>query len=98
MSGKKRTFTKEFRVQAVKMVLEDGLSQAEVANRLGIGSSLISNWVQAAKDEGPDAFRGRGNLRPQDAEIKRMQQEIKELRQENEFLKKSAIYFANLKK
>ncbi len=98
MTTTKRTFTKEFREQAVKMVLEDGLAQTEVARRLGVGHSVIFNWVQAVKTEGAEALRGKGNLKPQDAEIKWMQQEIRELNQENDFLKKSALYFASLKK
>ncbi len=60
MTTTKRTFTKEFREQAVKMVLEDGLAQAEVARRLGVGHSVIFNWVQAVKTEGAEALRSKG--------------------------------------
>jgi transposase len=98
VSKQKRTFTKEFREEAVKMVVQDGLSQSEVGRRLGLGSSLISGWIQAAKKDGAEAFRGRGNVTAEAAELRKLQQENKELKDEVAFLKKSALYFASLKK
>lgn len=98
MTATKRTFTKEFREEAVKMVVQDGLTQSEVGRRLGIGSSLISGWIQASKKEGPEAFRGHGNATAHAAELRKLQQENKDLKDEVAFLKKSALYFASLKK
>ena len=97
-SKEKRTFTKEFKQEAIKMVLEDKHPQSEVARRLGVGASLLSGWIITAKTEGSDAFRGKGKPKLQDADIKRLQKENQELKQEIEFLKKSAVYFASLKK
>ena len=94
----RRKFDKDFKSQAVKMVLEDGLTRAEVARRLGVGAPQIFNWVRAHLIDGPEAFPGNGNLRPVEEELRRLRQENKELRLEAEFLKKSAAYFASLKK
>ena len=94
----RRKFTKEFKQEAVKMVVEDGVSKAEAGRRLKISQGLLCKWVSAAAADGEDAFRGNGRMTPLEAENKRLQRELKELRMENEFLKKSTIYFASLKK
>ncbi len=70
------------------MVLQDGLSQSEGERRLSVGSSLISGWIQAAKKDGPEAFRGRGNVTIHAAELRKLQQENKDLKDEVTFIKK----------
>jgi len=85
-------------MEAVKMVLDDGLSKAEVGRRLGVSQSIVGNWVRAFQADGVVAFPGQGKMKPLDEENRRLQREIRLLKQENEFLKKTASYFASQKK
>ena len=80
------TYTAEFKLQALKMMADQGLSVAEVARRLGIRENLIRNWKRAAKEHGADAFPGHGHLPP--AEVAR-------LKAERDLLKQAAAYFAS---
>ncbi len=91
---KRRTFSAEYRRDAVRLVLEQGYSQAEAARSLGIGCTAISRWVQEFNARGDDAFPGHGNLPPSAVELKRLERENKQLRLEREILKKAAAFFA----
>ena len=97
MSTVRKKFDKEFKCQAVKMV-ENGLTKSEVARRLGVDPTSISNWLKEFNAHGTDSFPGNGKLKPLEEELRRLRQENKELRMETEFLKKSAAYFASLKR
>ena len=98
MTKVKRRYDKEFKVQAIKMVLDGGLSKAEAGRKLGVNQTMIGNWIRAFQAGGQVAFPGRGRLNPLEDELRKLRQEVKELRMETEFLKKSAAYFASLKR
>jgi len=98
MSNKRRKFDKEFKQKAVEMVTRDGLSQTEVSRRLGLGDGIVGKWVVAAKGNGADAFPGKGKLKPEDEEIRRLEKLVRDQQLEIEFLKKTSSYFASLKK
>jgi transposase len=93
----KRKFTREFKVEAVREVLRGTRSQSAVARDLGISANLLARWKQQLEEDGADAFPGKGHLKPEDEELKRLQREVSRLRQENEFLKKATAYFAKEK-
>lgn len=98
MSAPRRKFSKEFKQEAVKMVLEDGLSKAEVSRRLDLSQGILGNWMKSFQADGIVAFPGNGKLKPQDEELRQLKKKLRDLQMENEFLKKSAAYFASLKK
>lgn len=98
MSTPRRKFTKDFKLEAVKMVTEGGLSKSEVARRLDVAVALIGNWVKAFQAEGMVAFPGNGKLKPDDDRVRRLEREVRDLREQNEFLKKTSAFFASLKK
>jgi transposase len=88
----KKSFSPEYREEAVKMVIETSRPIAQVAKELGINEGTLGNWVNAyrrdhAGEEPPLTVDERARLREQD-------REIRELKMENEFLKKAAAYFA----
>ncbi len=93
----RRKFDKEFKLEAVKMV-RGGMSKAEVGRRLGITDGVIHKWVRALESDGAVAFPGNGKLKPEDEELRKAQKRIRELEEENSFLKKTSSYFASLKK
>jgi transposase len=96
MAGKRATYTAEFKLQAVKMILEQERSVAEVARRLGVGENLLHTWKKAALAEGgANAFPGHGNPTPAEDELRRLRAENARLRAERDLLKKAAAYFAN---
>jgi transposase len=91
----RKTYTREFKLQAVHMLTERGLSVAEAARQLGVGENCLRNWRAAAQQQGASAFPGQGNLSPADDELRRLRAEVHRLRAERDLLKKAAAYFAN---
>ena len=94
MARPRRTYTAEFKTEAVKLVTEQGYSVAEAARSLGVSENLIRNWKQALLDQGEHAFPGQGNLSPQEQELARLRAENKRLLAERDILKKVAAFFA----
>ena len=94
MARTRRTYTPEFKAQAVKLVTEQGYSVAEAARSLGLSDNLIRNWKQALHDNGERAFPGHGNLSPFEEEVHRLRAENKRLLAERDILKKAAAFFA----
>jgi transposase len=95
IKGEKRIFySDEYKRNAVKMHVEDGKSMAAVSRELGIGENTVRTWVDAIKEHKGDAFVGSGHLHKEDAKIKALEKENRDLREENEILKKVAAIFA----
>ena len=94
MPRTRRTYTPEFKAQAVKLVTAQGYSVAEAARSLGISENLLRNWKQALLEEGELAFPGNGRLSPFEEELRRLRAENKRLLAERDILKKAAAFFA----
>jgi transposase len=94
MARTRRTYTPEFKVQAVQLVTEHGYSVAEAARSLGISENLIRNWKSTCQDQGEQAFPGKGNLSAVEQELARLRAENKRLQAERDILKKAAAFFA----
>ncbi len=91
----RKTYTSEFKIQAVRMITDQGLSVSEVARRLGVGVNCVRNWRNALRDDGPDAFPGHGQFTPAEDELRRLRAENQRLKTERDLLKKAAAYFAS---
>ena len=94
MARKRRTYTPEFKAEAVKLVTERGYSVAEAARSLGIHETLLRSWKQALEAQGADAFPGQGKLPAAEEELRRLRAENKRLLAERDILKKAAAFFA----
>jgi transposase len=94
MARKRRTYTSEFKVEAVKLVTEQGYSLAEAARSLGIHETLLRSWKQALQAQGDQAFPGHGKLPPFEEELRRLRAENQRLRAERDILKKATALFA----
>ena len=90
----RKTYTRAFKAQALRMLTDQGLSVAEVARRLGVGENCLRSWRTAA-EHGPDAFPGHGHPNPAEDELRRLRAEVQRLRAERDLLKKAAAYFAS---
>lgn len=90
----RRTFTKAFKVEAVQLSQQPGMSVSKAATDLGVSENTLYRWRAEQHTDGDDAFRGHGQLRSDQAELARLRHENAELRVEREILKKAAAYFA----
>jgi len=90
----RKSYTKEFKLEAAKLVIEQGLKIAQAARDLGVSDYLVSKWVREVREEGAEAFPGKGRLHPRDEEFKRLQKELHRTRMERDILKKAIAYFA----
>ena len=94
MARKRRTYTPEFKAEAVKLVTERGSSVAEAARSLGVHETLLRSWKQAVETQGNQAFPGQGKLPPFEEELRRLRAENQRLRAERDILKKATALFA----
>jgi transposase len=90
---KRKTYDKEFKEQAVKLVLGQGVSRTKAAKDLGIALSVLSSWVKDVQANGKDALPGKGKLRPNDEEVRRLERELKRVTTERDILKKAITFF-----
>ena len=90
----RKNHTEEFRREAVRLVTEEGYKIAEAARSLGINANMLGRWVRQARESSETAFPGKGNLSPEQEEIRRLREENKRLRMEKEILKKATAFFA----
>jgi transposase len=93
MSRTRRTFTREFKIAAVKLVTEKRRSVAEAAQSLGIRAELLRRWKIDLAEQGQDAFPGQGNLPSVDDELRRLRAEVVRLKAERDILKKATAIF-----
>ena len=82
----KRSFSKEFKIEACKLVIQDGLKPSIVAEKMGINVVMLYRWVDEYQTDPENAFVGKGRQKPADAELKKLQKENERLRMENEIL------------
>ena len=88
-------YTEEFKIQAVKQVVENGLTQREVSARLGVSAVSLSKWIKQYDGSSTRAIRQNHQIISKDEEIKRLKAELKQAKAERDILKKAAAFFAN---
>lgn len=91
----RKTYTAEFKLQAVRMVTDQHLAVAEVARRLGITAGRLHDLLKAFRAQGPDAFPGHRGLSPHDVDLHRLRAEVQRLKAERDRLRKAAAHFAS---
>ena len=89
----RKRYSREFKLEAIKLCDESGKPVAEIARELDISVHQLRNWIFLARKNKDTAFPGSGKKDNND-ELTRLRREVKELRQERDILKKTAIYFA----
>jgi transposase len=90
----RRQFSREFKLEAVKLVKERGVSIAQASRDLGVHENVLRKWVRDVTADPVHAFPGQGQMKPEQAEIERLKKEVAKLKMERDILKKAAAFFA----
>ncbi len=93
----KRKYTREFKLEAVRLYETSGKSMRVIEQELGITPYLLAKWVQEFRRGEASAFPGKGRLPAEEAELQRLRRENEILRQEREILKKVVVIFSKPK-
>ena len=87
-------YTKEFKLGAARVVVDEGKKVSEVARDLGVSVSAVSKWSKDYKAHGGGSFPGKGFLAPQDEEMRKLKQALRRAEMERDLLKKTIALFA----
>ena len=90
----RRRFTREVKLEAVRLINERGVSYAQASDDLGVHPTQLRDWVKKFADDAQHAFPGHGQMKPESQEIARLKREVAKLKAERDILKKAAAYFA----
>jgi transposase len=90
----RKKYSKEFKLDAVSLVSEQGYSRVEAARSLDINANMLGRWVKEHKTEDGQAFRGNGKLTPEQEELRALKAQVKRLQMEKDILKKATVFFA----
>jgi len=91
---KRRKYSRDYKIEAVRLAEESEDSAAAVARQLGIHHNLIYKWRDQLLEDGAEAFPGKGKLRSSDEEVRRLRRENARLREERDILKKALGFFS----
>jgi transposase-like protein len=90
----RRKFTREFKLEAVRLIKDRGVSYVQAAHDLSVHVSQLRDWVKKLAEDPRHSFPGNGQMKPEQAEIARLKREVLKLKAERDILKKAAAYFA----
>jgi transposase len=93
MQHRQRSFTPEFKQEAVRLLETSGKSGIQIAKDLGISDTILYRWRQETRAPGGAAFPGKGHQTELEEEVRRLRREVETLRQERDILKKAAAIF-----
>ena len=90
----RKQYSKEFKLDAISLVLEQGYSRSEAASSLDIKADLVGRWVREHRSDDGQAFRGNGKLTDEQQEVRKLKAQVKRLEMEKDILKKATVFFA----
>lgn len=94
MKRKRRRFSREFKIEAVNLVIKEGNSIVDVARDLDLHPNTLGLWKSQLAQDPAHAFPGKGHMKPEQQELHDLRKKVKMLQMENEILKKTVGYFA----
>jgi transposase len=83
---KRKTYDRQFKLDAVGLVVNGGRSIAEAARELGIHVNTLHHWKRELTESGSAAFPGKGRLSPQEEELRKLRRELEEAKEDREIL------------
>ena len=90
----RRKFTREFKVEAVRLVREQGMTIAQVGRDVDVHATLLGTWVKQYGEDPGDSFPGKGQMKPEQAEVAGLKRAIVKLKAERDILKEATAFFA----
>ena len=90
----RRKFSREFKLEAVRLVKDRGVAVAQAARDLDLHENVLRKWIRELSADPQHAFPGHGQMKPEQLEIDRLRREVAKLKAERDILKKAAAYFA----
>lgn len=90
----RKKYTKEFKLDAISLVKDQGYTQVEAARSLNINANMLGRWIRETKQDDGHAFRGNGKLTPEQQEIRKLKAQVKQLELEKKILKEATVFFA----
>jgi transposase len=92
--NQRKKYSKEFKLDAISLVKDQGYSRIEAARSLSINATMLTRWIKESETDDGQSFRGNGKLTIEQLELRRLREENKRLKMEKEILKKAAAFFA----
>ncbi len=90
----RKKYPKEFKLDAISLVLDQGYSRREAARSLDINANMLGRWIKEQQADDGRAFRGNGMLTPEQEEIRNLKAQVRKLQMEKDILKKATVFFA----
>ena len=90
----RRSFSREFKLEAVRLVRDRGVAVAQAARDLDVHENVLRKWVKEFAADPQHAFPGQGVMKPEQQEIERLRREVIRLKAERDILKKATAFFA----
>ena len=94
MAEKRRRYSREFKLEALRQIRESGRSAREIADELGVCAETLYRWRHEFESDPVQSFPGNGKQKDRDKEVEELRRENARLQTENAFLKKVSAYFA----
>lgn len=90
----RRKFSREFKLEAVRLVKDRGVAVAQASRDLDLHPNVLRKWIRETGSDRHHAFPGHGQMKPEQLEIDRLRREVTKLKAERDILKKAAAFFA----
>jgi transposase len=90
----RKKYPKEFKLDAISLVLDQGYTRKEAASSLDINANMLGRWIKEQQVDDGKAFRGNGMLTPEQEEIRKLKIQVRKLQMEKDILKKATVFFA----
>ena len=90
----RKKYPKEFKLDAISLVLDQGYTRLEAARSLDINANMLGRWIKEQQVDDGKAFRGNGMLTPEQEEIRKLKTQVRKLQMEKDILKKATVFFA----
>jgi len=94
MGKKRKKYTREFKIEAVRLLTGSNITVAQASQDLGVNANVLARWKKEFINDNSQAFPGTGHGKPEEEELRRLRRENAILRQERDILKKAAAFFA----
>lgn len=90
----RRKYDRQYKMDAVNLVVNGGRSVSEAARELGINPNVLHRWKRQLTEDGSQAFPGKGKLSPQEEELRRLRRELEQAKEDRDILKKALAFFS----